>query len=406
MMKYNHYLNSEDRKLVLDAFIAADTNSGLKVSTEEELLQSALKICIDHMPDELWSLITQSDRITAFRKSMIEHLKINSYIIKKIVVAEEGERNITGFQKMSDYINEYEERNILGVISRSESSRTFQKAVEGIISKYFNIENRTFNSENITGYKDNLIIPFLVKPFIFFVTWINTLDKLGREDLSSKELRNIFISVIENYTEEQQLVSKYLFEKEYNVDLFESIRRTIVFFPANQREKVIELLSLISILPNVNFRPQLVEMMCRLLLNKDYNENDIIGHYGYYTSDDFADKINILQEAILYLAFITIPLAEIYFYDLIDKNCLEININEKYSEETEGDLTHILKAFENYSGLIDSLVNFHLKDFVQKQTEMKQNIKVESEDSLLDDHMEYKKAITNFIGAVKSEFNL
>ncbi|WP_214626532.1 hypothetical protein [Paenibacillus agaridevorans] len=241
-----------------------------------------------------------------------------------------------------DYIEET--RDILYAIVSAEKDEDGMKHYEQYYTNYtknlkgsLGVHLKLQENEEAT----NFIIKHPAWPYISFqcIQYGEGHYVLMKNKLSEKDDKHILqhISLYKKFmtklTDDLSDVNYFLFEREYNNNLIKSIINADVSH-FNEKDNVFKVLSLISLLPNVVGRIQLVNYLCRLPIDKRLSNRK---KYKMDSQEESFDvKISIEEEfawyrvavrMIIQLAYFTIPVFEVIHSSLFNLSLQSRNRN-------------------------------------------------------------------------------
>ncbi|MFK4343635.1 MULTISPECIES: hypothetical protein [unclassified Paenibacillus] len=375
-MKYFYSNNENNRIKILKNF---DFDLGYSLQEEpKDIAGYVYEACEKYIPNRLIQLFCNIGEKDAFIKDIKEHLAINSYIISNLNGEKiNGDQPSTrqGLIRMRNEINEVSDL----LIHKSHDiyvDRSLKNKLQNVLERYYGLESPNGESEDLgkpkKKEKQEAVVPYLTEPFVYFVTWIDDLKESLKERNYNKYflklIHNIFNQIITKYTNEQQIVSKYLFEKEYNVLLVDSINKSLEVHPDINRKNLAELFGFAVALPNVNSRNKYIDVISKALLYRKFDKDQWGDHTVLFSSVVGVDPTKWFPEIrliILQHALIALPLMELFHYHLIcyyEKKELFIKKEESFDDV---DFIQTLAIVKGYKDTIDGDENYLLSEFVK-----------------------------------------
>lgn len=216
----------------------------------------------------------------------------------------------------------------------------------------------------------------------------------------------IFEQVLKNYSEEQQAVGKFLFEREYNLFLTTAIVALSNAVPNLENNKLREFFGFFGLLPNVHSRYKYISMIGEYLI-----KNSSVENARYINSKKTEDWYEEAREVMLEFALISLPVMEVCYYELLHQ-CSIIPLEGKTLNESvliakdmdvdKETFSETAQAVERYKTIIESK-EYSLEKFIEDYKEAEIGdigvLSNSSELELLNDKiLELPRNIFEFVG--------
>ncbi|GGA49291.1 hypothetical protein [Paenibacillus physcomitrellae] len=288
------------------------------------------------------------------------HLELNTHMLRILNSSEERLKGIT--TKMEALRNSLSYR--IGEFPQAPE-RDWMKPLIKICEEDFEVEviRKQNSSSRNQIYAPNSTSFF----FIFLSAFYNNYRRYKQLDIDKSfiGLVTCFIEIMKEFPIDQQIISKYLFERTFKVNLIKQIR-TVLDSAASTKKESGEvsiskseengdpqiqdrlsfyidfysnegrsLLSLATLLPNIHSRGKFVDYINQTILSGVYTKIVPEYTYGWYGSSSiFNSSENMYKEIrkmILELSVIAFPLMELYHYHLSEMGFSDENKQSKYS---------------------------------------------------------------------------
>jgi hypothetical protein len=345
------------------------------------IARSVYAACEKFIPQNLIGIFTELGIKNILEEDIIQHLIFNTYMVSNINENQFVESNNSECKKT---VEELKKSNLF---VNTRQITNYKKILDNKVGDYFNLgkvleDNKSFNKKN--EKIEQFRVPNLAAPFIFFTVVNYDFHRDFNESnlLSSRvlvEQLNLYKIFLENKEDGQKLISNHLFEREYNIQLYLSIQKEIkrkaTIRNFNDKESVYKVLTLLSLLPNIQGRVKYIKvfLMVKELLTNGVND------YGQ-TFGDISDcllteeikELNWVEkvsEIILQLAIFTFPIMEsLHYYlttELKTNVNAEIQINNSRSiHENDIDIS-VLSKLSDFNTEIQSKFNeFCVEDLI------------------------------------------
>ncbi|ADO54210.1 hypothetical protein [Paenibacillus polymyxa] len=419
-MKYIHLMDEAQRLKILKKFklplgkpLQGYSQEEADELTEDDIFAFVYKQCEKYIPDRLIRLFENVDELASFKKGVKEHLIMNSYIVSNINILtgpeEKDTSNTRGIARIGKEIKRLGNELLPDMNNGNYVAHIVEEELVGVLQRYFDLEPyKRESSKAKGGFKDDVKVPYLVKPFIYFVTCINSIYKKLEKKEYSRELFGgisaLFEEILKSYTEEQQIVSRYLFEREYSVRLINRINDNVELHGDQDIRELKKLFGFFAVLPNVDSRLEYLDVINKSLLNGSFTKSSS-GKYGEHSYNEKIDNPSIwfdeVRLIILQFALVTLPLMELYHYELIYRYERSLTLTLRSEYDKQENIFETMKIVEGYKSTIDSDESYLLKNFVKQYPSKKRVIDSELAYDLVKRFHELDSNMDDFIAKIE-----
>lgn len=199
-------------------------------------------------------------------------------------------------------------------------------------------------------------------------------------------------------------MSRYLFEREYSVRLINRINDNVELHGDQDIRELKKLFGFFAVLPNVDSRLEYLDVINKSLLNGSFTKSSS-GKYGEHSYNEKIDNPSIwfdeVRLIILQFALVTLPLMELYHYELIYRYERSLSLTLRSEYDKQENIFETMKIVEGYKSTIDSDESYLLKNFVKQYPSKKRVIDSELAYDLVKRFHELDSNMDDFIAKIE-----
>ncbi|MGF9964257.1 hypothetical protein [Bacillus rhizoplanae] len=283
--------DSEIEKLMKELHIEWDD---IYATDSNTLARNVYQACRQLLPQRLISIYRNAGKLRNFEKDIIDHLVRNTYMINCINNSSVIIDNLNWCKGIIGKLHSLDEnrheselpsynQEYLQDIGQSINYKNNLIKVVGPCLALKQVEKPNKGRNKKSEMTTDIELPEVVSPFVFFILHKTVIHK-KKKSVSLNQICDDFLLYKDlslNAKENHSWLNSYLLEREYNFHLIDEIKKMIDESDFIDLEGALEVLSLLSLIPDIEGRVNYIKVLMNALDEIAINQDEDGNSYGY-----------------------------------------------------------------------------------------------------------------------------